>query len=201
MSWPCWDVTFAMLATSTRRTDCLAGCRRADGKEKRAEKPVKGHKRTRAAPWPPGCYPACGGRWILARLSYRGGKANNLQGSVRGSLAVAGGLELKQLGIAPPGGQQLFVATLFDDAAVLEHGNLVGHSHGGKAVGNEDGHAVGTVLPEMLEDGGLGLGVHGGGGFIQHQDVCLAAHEGPGQGDLLPLATGQLAALGKPAPW
>ena len=40
--------------------------------------------------------------------------------------------------------------------------------------------------------------VDGGGGLVQHQDVRLVAHEGARQGDLLPLAARQLAAVLEP---
>ncbi len=59
---------------------------------------------------------------------------------------------------------------------------------------------MGGHLPEALEDLGLGQGVHGGSGFVEHQDVGVFSHECTRQGDLLPLAQGQLLAALEPPP-
>ena len=50
----------------------------------------------------------------------------------------------------------------------------------------------------MLEYLGLRLCVHGRRRLVQDQDVGPDAHEGARQGDLLPLAAGELAALAEP---
>ena len=90
------------------------------------------------------------------------------------------------------------MAAAFDDAAVLDDDDLVGHAHGGEAVRDQDGDAVGGQFAEVLEDRRFRLGVHRGGGLVQHQDVGARAHEGAGQRDLLPLSAGEFAAVAEP---
>ncbi len=63
---------------------------------------------------------------------------------------------------------------------------------------NEDRNPILRELTEVLENVGFGLRIHRGGGLIQHQDVRARAHECPGERDLLPLATGKLAAVLEP---
>jgi hypothetical protein len=84
------------------------------------------------------------------------------------------------------------------DPAFLQHQDLVGHAHCGEAVRDHDGNAVSGEFAEMLEDFRFRAGIDRGRGFIQHQDVGIAAHEGPGQGDLLPLPARQLAPVLEP---
>ena len=57
-------------------------------------------------------------------------------------------LSLAQLAIATGGSHQLVVAALFDDAAAIEHHNVVGFLHGGEPVGN---HHDGAALHGLLE--------------------------------------------------
>ena len=90
------------------------------------------------------------------------------------------------------------MAAALDDAAVIEHGDLIRHAHGGEAVGDENRDAIACELAEMLEHFGLGLRIHGSGGLIEHQHVGARAHEGARQRNLLPLPAGQLAAIAKP---
>ena len=74
-------------------------------------------------------------------------------------------------------GHELVMSTPLDDAPVLDHDDLAGHANRGKAVRYQDGDAVLGQLAEMLIDIGLRRGIHGGSGFIQHQDIRLVAHE------------------------
>ena len=65
-------------------------------------------------------------------------------------------------------------------------------------MGDEDGDAILGELAEVLENFCLSGCIHGGRGFIQHQDVGFGAHESAGQGDFLPLATGEFLAVLEP---
>ncbi len=76
----------------------------------------------------------------------------------------------------------------------------IGHAHSGEPVRDEDRGPPLRKLTEALEDRVLRLGVERGGGLVEHQDVGLLAHERAGEGDLLPLAAGQLGAVLEPAP-
>ena len=55
-------------------------------------------------------------------------------------------------------------------------------------------------LPKALEDGVLGLGVERRRRLVEDEDVRLLAHEGAREGDLLPLAAGELRPVLEPAP-
>jgi len=93
---------------------------------------------------------------------------------------------------------ELIVVAVFDDAAVLDHDDLVGHAHGREAVRDQDHDAILRQGPEVLEDRGFGLGIHRGGRLIQHEDIGLGAHERTREGDLLPLAARQFATIVEP---
>ena len=56
-------------------------------------------------------------------------------------------------------------------------------------MGNQDGGLARPGIPEVLEDGGLGLGIDGGDGIVQDQDGGLL-HQSTGDGDALLLAAG-----------
>src|SRR6185437_3928660 len=130
------------------------------------------------------------GRW-------RSVTGRRICGSARVS-AIPLRLQRKQMCIVPVLRHQLHMAAALDDAAVLDHDDLVGHAHGGEAVRDQDGDAATGEFAEVFEDGGFGLRIHRSGGFVQHQDVGARAHEGTGQGDLLPLAAGEFAAVVEP---
>ena len=90
------------------------------------------------------------------------------------------------------------MAAVLDDAAFLQHHDLIRHAHRGEAVRDDDGDAVARQFPKMLEHLGFRGGIDGGGGLVEHQNVRFAAHEGARQGDLLPLAAGQFATVLEP---
>lgn len=102
------------------------------------------------------------------------------------------------MGVLPIPRQQFLVRAFLQNYAFIEHDDVVGDAHGGEAVRNDDGDAVGGQLAEMREDVGLGLGIDGSSGFVENQYVSVVAHEGPSQSDLLPLATGELLAALEP---
>src|ERR1700729_3887675 len=77
-----------------------------------------------------------------------------------------------------------------DDAAVVQHDDLVRIAHGGQPVGDGDrGAARGEGVEGQL-DGALGLGVQGAGGLVQHEHARVA-QQGPGDGNALLLAAGE----------
>ena len=73
------------------------------------------------------------------------------------------------------------MAALLGDATALQDDDVVGHAHGGEAVGDEQGRPPGGELAEALVDLVLGLGVQGGGGLVQHQQLG-ASRMKPGRG-------------------
>jgi len=84
-------------------------------------------------------------------------------------------------------GEEFVEATLFDNAAFLDDEDLVHGAEGGEAMGDaDDGAIFGEVVDGFL-DFGFGLGVEGGGGFVEDEDGGVA-DEGAGDGDALALS-------------
>lgn len=93
--------------------------------------------------------------------------------------------------------REIFISALLGDGAIGgKHDDAVGAFDGGEAMGDGDG---GVVAAEEGGEGGIdegfGLGVKGGGGFVEDQDVRVF-DEGPGNGDSLLLAARELGAAG-----
>lgn len=135
-----------------------------------------------ASPWPQASAAgtACG---VRARSESFGGVA----------LSVCACLELEEFGIEPMLADELIMIPLLDDLAVVENDDLVGHSDGGEAVGDEDGDGA-DLLAELSRSGGpsleqavLSVGVEGCGGFVKDQEEWRSAHHRPPDGELLPL--------------
>src|SRR3546814_2465541 len=59
----------------------------------------------------------------------------------------------------------------FDDTALVDDDDLVGHAYGRESMRNDDGDAVLHQRAEVREDFGFGGGVHRCGRLIQHEDV------------------------------
>src|SRR3546814_209756 len=112
--------------------------------------------------------------------------------------AISLRLQREQVRLVAVDGDPLLVIAAPDDAAILDDDDLIGHAHGREAVRDEDGDAVVGQLAEVLEDRRLCGRVHRRGRLVEHQDVGARPHERAGQGDLLPLPAGQLAALAEP---
>ena len=93
--------------------------------------------------------------------------------------------------------REFFISALFGDGAVGgKHDDTVGAFDGGEAMGDGDGGVVATEEGgEGGIDKGFRLGVEGGGGFVEDQDVRVF-DEGPGNGDSLLLAPGELGTTG-----
>ncbi len=85
---------------------------------------------------------------------------------------------------------------------MVEDDDAVRSAYGGEAMRDEDQGAASGALQQAFEDLALGAGVQVGGGFVHDQDLASAWVErvhGSGQGHLLPLAAGQVAAPGEGA--
>src|SRR2546421_10912130 len=135
------------------------------------------------------------------RASSSGGSPPFIARRDRGRASgVALGLQGEQSGVAGSAGDQLGVASLFDDATFLEHQDAVGHAHGGKTVRNEQRGSAARELAEALEDGVLCLGIERRRRLVENQDVRLFAHECACQSQLLPLTAGELDTFVKPSP-
>src|SRR3984957_15399578 len=90
------------------------------------------------------------------------------------------------------------MAAAFDDTAFLEYQYLVRHAYRREPMRNDDGDAIARQLAKMLEHFRFSPRVDGRGRLIEDQDVRLVAHEGAGQGDVLPLTARPLAAILEP---
>ena len=82
---------------------------------------------------------------------------------------------------------------LFHDAAIGEVEDVVRPPDGGDAVGDEKDGPFPAPGGEVAHHGLLGSRVEGRGGLVEHQNRRVA-HHGPGDGEPLPLAGGELAA-------
>src|SRR5471030_1878650 len=90
-------------------------------------------------------------------------------------------------------GEELVEAALLDDAALVEDEDFVHGAEGGEAVGDADDGAVFGEMVDGFLDFGLGLGIEGGGGFVEDEEGGVA-DEGAGDGDALALAAGEALA-------
>ena len=85
------------------------------------------------------------------------------------------------------------VGAAFDDFAVFEDEDEVGAGDGAEAVGDDEGGAVGDEFFKGVLDEHFGVGVDGGGGFVEHEDAGVG-EESAGEADELALAEGHLGA-------
>ena len=81
------------------------------------------------------------------------------------------------------------MASLLDDAAVFHGDDDVGVADGGKAMGDDEGGAVGHEPGEGAADGHLVDGIEMAGGLVENEDRGVL-EEGSGDGDTLALAAG-----------
>src|SRR5436309_7466953 len=81
---------------------------------------------------------------------------------------------------------QRLVRAALDDAAVLDHQDLVGAPDGREPVGDDEGGAVLHQVGEARLDERLGLGVEARGGLVEDQDARVG-QDGAGDGDALAL--------------
>src|SRR5215475_4748113 len=86
----------------------------------------------------------------------------------------------------------------FRDSSFLDDDDPVSHTHGGKAVRDENRHFSIREFLKAAEDFIFGFGVQGSSRLIQHQNLRVS-HEGSGQSNFLPLPYGELVTAMKPA--
>ena len=90
-------------------------------------------------------------------------------------------------------GEELVEAALLDDAAFFEDEDVVHGAERRETVGDADDGAVLGKMVDGFLDFGLGLGIEGGGGFVEDEDGGVA-DKGAGDGDALALAAGESGA-------
>ncbi|MBU2547873.1 MAG: alpha/beta fold hydrolase [Proteobacteria bacterium] len=103
------------------------------------------------------------------------------------TLPVISGLQLKQVGVQAVPAHQFFMGALFNDLAILEHVNAVGHADGRKPVTDEDGRTAVGQVAELFKNSVFGPGIHRTGRLIKN-DYLGIAEQRSGQGHFLPLA-------------
>ena len=95
--------------------------------------------------------------------------------------------------VKPALAQQLVVAPVFDDAALVHNNEAIHGRDRRKPVGDCDYGLVPHQIIELLLDRGLDLGIERRGGFVQDQDRRILQQH-PRNGDALTLTAGQLHA-------
>ncbi len=73
------------------------------------------------------------------------------------------------------------------DAPAVQQDDEVGILDRGDPLGDDELGGLGNLLPEGPADEGVGLGVHGGGGVVENEDLGML-EQGPG--DAQPLLLG-----------
>ncbi len=73
--------------------------------------------------------------------------------------------------VGPALGDELIVAAAFDDATVVDDEDAVGVADGGKTMSDDEAGAALHQTFEGFVDEPLALGIEGGGGFIEEQDL------------------------------
>lgn len=104
------------------------------------------------------------------------------------ALAISGRLHLEQLRILPATRDELLVRAFFDDGAVGEHDDPVGHPHRREPMRDHDRHAPRHQLGEPHEHLILGARIQRGRRLVEDEQLGRP-HVRTGQRDLLPLAT------------
>ena len=99
----------------------------------------------------------------------------------------------EQVGEAAAAGAELGRGAGLDDAAVGDHGDLVGLGDRGQAVGDDDGGPARAEALEGVGDAGLAGRVQVAGRLVQDQQGRVG-DPGPGEGDQLALPGGQQGA-------
>ena len=85
------------------------------------------------------------------------------------------------------------MGALFDKLAFGDDEDLIGVADGREAVGDDEGGAACHEAFEGFVDEALGFAVEGGSGFVEEEDLGIG-EDGPGDGDALALAAGELGA-------
>src|SRR5208337_2723104 len=85
------------------------------------------------------------------------------------------------------------VGTALDDAACLDHQDLVGAADGREAVSDDERGASTHQVGKAALDDGLRLGVETGGRLVENEDAGIG-QDGAGDGEALALAAAELYA-------
>ncbi len=83
---------------------------------------------------------------------------------------------LEQRRVEPASRQECIMRALFDDAALVEHEDLVGAPDRGKAMRDHECRAVRQQAGERIEDQRFRLGVEPGGRLVEHHDGRVPDH-------------------------
>src|SRR5699024_11156355 len=87
----------------------------------------------------------------------------------------------------------LLVGTEAVDLAVLQDDDPVGVLDGADPLGDNQLGGIRDFLQEGLADHGVGVGIDGGGGVVENENLGLF-QQGPGDTQPLPLAAGDVGA-------
>ena len=98
-------------------------------------------------------------------------------------------------GIEPARGQEVVVVSKLHHLTAIDHGDLIHGRRRPQPVQDGDHRAARTEPAQGRVDRLFGVGVEGAGGLIQ-QEQPRVAHDGPGDGDPLFLAAGEMTAAG-----
>src|SRR5205085_6741646 len=107
--------------------------------------------------------------------------------------AVCRSLEIEQFGAVAGSVDELVVAPLLDQRALLEHVDAVGEADAGEPVGDGQDRLGAGQGSHPLEQLLFHPGIQGRGGLVEHEHGRVG-EEGPGQGEALPLAEGEVGA-------
>ena len=89
---------------------------------------------------------------------------------------------------------KVFVGATLHNFALFQDKNLIDITQGTEAVRDHDHRAIHDQLVQRVHDLGLGLNVEGCSGLVEDQDGGVA-QESTGNGNPLPLTTGEVLAL------
>ena len=104
-----------------------------------------------------------------------------------------------QHGVMAPLRQQRFMGTTLDQTAFFQNQNAIRHADGREAVRDQHGGAAHRRLFKPIEEFILSAGIEAGARFIQNEQPRIGAGQATGQGQLLPLSTGEVALAEMPA--
>src|SRR5690625_248125 len=126
----------------------------------------------------------------------RGWSSVGMAGSVL-CFVESRGLEVEETRVGALEGEEFVVGARLDDPAPVHDADPVGAADRGEAVGDQDGRAPAGGLQDAVEDLGLPAHVQLGRGLVQDHHARPLAYgaQDPGQGDPLPLPTGQIGAV------
>ena len=95
--------------------------------------------------------------------------------------------------VEPVNSNQLAMGALLNDLTMIDHNNLVGMAHGFQPVSNHDDRLIVGQFRNGLHQLLFIFGVNIGSGLVQNDDWRVLQH-GPGNGDALPFAAGEVSA-------